>query len=106
GQPNDDLIGARAQEKPHARAGQDADAEGKDELHQASSSALAASTARTRWLRTDWWASAMSISTVAPTTSENTPRSNSRAEAVGTFPMNGISVYWKYEVRNGMPNSH
>src|SRR3712207_6898072 len=39
-----------------------------------------------RWLRTDWCASAISISTVAPTTRENTPRSKRRALAKGIEP--------------------
>ena len=49
-------------------------------------SAPLAGTARgaARWLRTDWCASAISISTVAPTTSENTPRSKRSALATGT----------------------
>ena len=47
---------------------------------------------------------AISISTVAPTTRLNTPRSKSVALARGTLPITGRSTYWKYEVRKGAPN--
>src|SRR5690606_2598021 len=89
--PDDHLIGAWAQQKPHAGACHDADAERENEFHQLSS-AFGVSMARTRCLRTDWCASAMRISTVAPTTSENTPRSKNRALATGALPTSGIST--------------
>ena len=60
----DDLEGARPQEQPDARGGEDADAERQDELHQAAPSRRSAPprlrppAAR----RSDWWARATSIS--------------------------------------------
>src|SRR5690606_7940217 len=109
-QADDDLEGARPQQQPHARGGQHADGGGDDKLHHDGSPASAASSASaaassTRALRSDWWARATRISTVAPTTRMTTPRSNRTALARGTRPRSGRSAYWKPVVRNGRPRS-
>src|SRR5690606_17190625 len=110
-QAHDHLEGAWAQDKPDAGCREDADRTGEDQFHQlspfstASTVGAGATFARpnleARGERTDWCASGMRISTVAPTTSMKTPRSKSRAEASGTLPIHGISTYWKAVVRNG-----
>src|SRR5690606_36914422 len=83
---NDDLERARPQQQPDACARQHAYRGGVYGFHQAvassremanGSSAASAAAGALRGLRKDWWASATSISTTAPTTSMYTPRSNS-----------------------------
>src|SRR3546814_2431430 len=105
-QPDNDLEGPRPQQQPHARSGQHADPEGQDDLHQRPSACadpcaawgagatpgVGSSTGAARWVRTDWWASAIRISTVAPTTSVKTPRSKMTALASGTLPTRGTSL--------------
>src|SRR5699024_974244 len=93
-EPDDHLKGPRTQQQPHARGHENADPEGEDEFHQAvssaarsSSSARSCSCSRRRLARSDWCASAISMSTVAPTTSANTPRSKRSAVAAGTSPI-------------------
>src|SRR6185312_42465 len=93
GQPDDHLERARAQQQPHAGGGEDPDRGGEYQFHQPSPSAVAAGAWRGR--RSDWWASAINIRMVAPTTVANTPRSNSKAVASGTRPNSGSSRYWK-----------
>src|SRR3546814_1016537 len=95
-QADDDLVGPGPQQQPDAGSRQHTDAERKDELHHPASRAgcAAASDATAadasdrsgRWVRTDWWARAIRISTVAPTTRTKTPRSKARALATGTVP--------------------
>src|SRR5690606_38315291 len=99
--PDHELIGTRALDQPDPRPGKYPDRGGEHQFHQAGSfsgsgrtvsiSCRAAGRERTR---SDWWAIAISISTVAPTTRLNTPMSKISAEAVGTSPISGISVYW------------
>jgi dihydroxy-acid dehydratase len=80
-----------AQDQPDARGGKAADAGGEHGLHHASSRwGSPAASARAR--RRDWRARATSISTVAPTTSTTTPRSNRSALASGILPRPGISA--------------
>ena len=101
-QADNHLIGARPEQKPDAGSGENADACGENQFHYVFS--FAASFAALIWARgarTDWWASAIRISTVAPSTSEKTPRSNRIALASGILPMTGSDTYWEYEVRNG-----
>src|SRR5690606_25148228 len=108
GQADDHLEGARAQQQPGAGAGEHADGQGEDQFHQCLASTRklpSAATTAVRGRRSDWCASATSINVVAPTTRQNTPRSNSTAVASGSFPSNGSSAYWKCEVRNGWPKS-
>src|SRR3546814_19291934 len=57
-----------------------------------------------RGTRIDWWASALRISTVAPTTSANTPRSKNIALATGTAPTNSTSASRKSTARTGQQN--
>src|SRR5690606_32043466 len=110
GQPDDHLEGARPQQQPCARGGQAPDRDREHPFHQLSPSGSivpsAVTMVATRGRRNDWCASATSISVVAPTTRQNTPRSNSTADASGMRPSSGSSAYWKCEVRNGWPNSH
>src|SRR5690606_12118656 len=87
-QSDHDLEGARTQDQPHARCSENADCEREDEFHQSS---LTAGGWLLRGVRLDWWPSATRISAVAPTTRMNTPRSNSKAVAAGTFPTTGRS---------------
>src|SRR5690606_38398180 len=108
-QAGDDLEGPRPQDQPGARAEQHADGDGDDGFHQdlppsaAPSSSVAGAL---RWLRTDWWASAISISMVVPTTTANTPRSNRKALGKCTSPSSGSLTCAVCEVRKGWPNSH
>src|SRR5690606_32509374 len=80
-QPDDDLKAAWPQQQPHAGAGQYADADGENAFHQlVPALSVEGSVTAGRSLaglapRIDWWAIATRISTVAPTTSTNTPRS-------------------------------
>src|SRR5690606_9734943 len=89
-EPDDHLEGARPEQQPHAGSDERTDADGENEFHQASpASAGAGGTGSAsvpmragRCVRMDWWASAMRMSTVAPTTSRNTPRSKRSALAM------------------------
>src|SRR5690606_11863027 len=90
---DDDLKRARSQYQPYARSGENADAEGQNQFHQASPSVASRSTwVSVRGVRIDWCAMAISMSAVAPTTRRNTPRSNSSALASGTSPKTGRSA--------------
>src|SRR5690606_946124 len=110
-QPDDHLEGARTEQQPDAGAREHAYAERDDELHQSSPAAaptatrgggaVASRAGVARRPRTDWWASAISMRTVAPNTKAKTPMSKRRALAVGTSPMSGSRWYPKYDVRNG-----
>src|SRR3546814_4532058 len=99
GQPDDHLEGARPQQQSHAGRGQDPDGDRQHQFHQPAPSGSIVPSAVTmvapRGRRSDWCASAISISVVAPTTRQNTPRSNSTAEASGIRPNIGRSAYWK-----------
>src|SRR5690606_37301250 len=102
-QSDDHLERAWAQDEINARCGQDADGEGKNQFHQRAPSlpgvgataGFGRAVREARGERTDWWASAIRIRTVEPTTSMKTPRSNSKAVASGTRPIQGMSAYWK-----------
>src|SRR5690606_6900171 len=98
-QPDDELVGAWTQDQPDARSRENADGDRERQFHCWRSSSWRSTSRRaTRSRRIDWWAMAMSISTVAPTTRLNTPRSKRVALAVGTLPTRGSSTYRKYEV--------
>src|SRR3546814_16826746 len=102
---DDHLEGARPQQQPHAGRGQDPDGDRQHQLHQPAPSGSIVPSAVTmvapRGRRSDWSASATSISGVAPTTRQNTPRSNSTAEATGLRPNSGRPAYWQIAVRQG-----
>src|SRR5690606_40433222 len=68
---DDELVGARAQYEPDAGSGKHADGDCERQLHCWRSSSCCRSSSRraARRRRIDWWAMAISISTVAPTTS-------------------------------------
>src|SRR3546814_20879273 len=106
---DDHLEGARPQQQPHAGRGQDPDGDRQHQFHQPAPSGSIVPSAVTmvapRGRRSDGCASASSISVVAPPTRQNTPRSNTNAEASGNRPSSGRSAYWKREVRNGWTNS-
>ena len=55
----------------------------------AASASSACKRAWNRWLRTDWWAMAVRMSRVDPTTSVNTPMSKNKALAMYTSPTHG-----------------
>src|SRR5690606_28357315 len=97
-QPDHDLIGAGAEDQPHAGGGQHADGHRDERFHQADP--RSASGEKPGWgvlrlngLRTDWCASAIRISTVAPITTENTPMSKKKAVTIGIVPSSGSSTY-------------
>src|SRR5690606_11080412 len=107
-EPDDHLEGPWPQHQPHAGGGYGADTEGGYQLHQSLPPASAGPAGpRLPWttscssreldtilgVRIDWCASAMSMRTVAPTTSTNTPRSKSVAEEMGMGPNSGTSAY-------------
>src|SRR5690606_31826392 len=86
GQADQHLEGAGPQHQPDAGCGQDADGEGEHDLHQNTSPPSPPVASLRRGRRSDWWAMAMRIRLVAPTTRMNTPRSNSTAVASGARP--------------------
>src|SRR5690606_39373555 len=113
-EPDDHLEGARPEDQVDPRRRHHADAYGQQKLHQrpspswssASKSPSVPASASTSWCagcgtgsspfppdrRIDWCASAMSISTVAPITRKNTPRSNRVADTRCTSPSSGRST--------------
>src|SRR3546814_13179577 len=100
-----DVCSSDLQQQPHAGRGQDPDGDRQHQLHQPAPSGSIVPSAVTmvapRGRRSDWCASAISISVVAPTTRQNTPRSNNTAEASGIRPTSGRTAYWKGEGGNG-----
>src|SRR5690606_8883544 len=109
-QPHQHLEGARPKQQPHARAREHADGQCVDDLHQARTSAAlpfspsaSGSTGATtlRGLRSDWCASATRISSVAPTTSMYTPRSNSSTVERCSSPTSGSGTCTDCAVRKG-----
>src|SRR5690606_20973370 len=95
GQPQYDLEGARAEQEPEPRRGEDADGERENDFHQTPPSGARACGSSSAFLlsgeRIDWCASAIRIRTVVPTTTAKTPMSNSRALAIGISPISGIA---------------
>src|SRR5690606_32985539 len=101
-QPDQHLEGTRTQHQPDAGAGHDADGQGDDQLHQwLPSPACCSVVACRRWARSDWWAIAVSSSSVAPTTTVKTPRSNRMALGTCTSPTSGQTTCAVCVVRNG-----
>src|SRR5699024_1147007 len=88
-QPDDDLKRARSQYQPGAGTDQHPDGKRQYPLHQrASSSSATVSAARTGRRRV-WCASTTGISELAPATTPNTPKSNSKALLSGMSPSSG-----------------
>src|SRR5699024_10975115 len=104
-QPDDDLERARAQQQPQSRAAQHADAECEHEFHQRPRSDLRARRTGGAGRRSDWCASTTRIKALVPTTTANTPTSNSIALVSGNGPSTGSCKVSKWEVKNGRPAS-
>src|SRR5690606_15754121 len=103
------LEAARTQDQPDAGAEQHADGERNDNFHQRlprlGRTTVSGAPACGRRLRTVWCASAMRISMVEPTTTKNTPRSNTKALGTCTSPSSGRCRCAVWLVRNGKPNA-
>src|SRR5690606_1064458 len=96
------LEGTGAKHEPYAGSAQYADRQREKHLHQGVS-VVAASADRGRWARIDWCASAVRISSVAPTTTASTARSKKAALGRCTSPISGSDTCAVWVVRNGKP---
>src|SRR3546814_6272809 len=90
-QSQDDLEGSRAEQQPQPRRREDADGEREHDLHQSAPSPTSCDGFAARGDRIDWCAKATRMSAVVPTTTANTPISNSNTLANGIAPMIGRS---------------